>query len=307
MSANTRREAPGGPPPMPEVEGVTHHHVRVNGFTMHIAEAGEGPPVVLLHGFPQHWYAWRRIIPDLSAHYRLICVDLRGFGWSDAPASGYDTDTRVDDVLALLDALGLDRVALIGHEWGAWAGFMLCLRAPERVSGYLALNMVHPWPLHRRMLPQAWRYWYTAVLEFPLLGRWVLRNRPQFTRFLLRKGYVDGAGRDEAAVREYLRSAAEPARARAGEALHRSYALRDVAGLALGRFKKLRLTTPTLILAGEKDFVLPPGVLPGGERYADDLRVEVVEGAGHYVHEERPDRVVEAAKRLFGGGGGGLG
>ncbi|MFJ5549424.1 alpha/beta fold hydrolase [Streptomyces sp. NPDC093225] len=298
--ASAVRGAPAGAAPLPEVPGVTHRWVKVGDVTLHVAEAGAGDPLVLLHGFPQHWYAWRHLVPDLSREHRLICVDLRGFGWSQAPASGYDTDTRVADVLALLDALGLERVGLIGHEWGAWAGFRLCLRAPERISAYLALNMVHPWPLHRRLAPQAWRYWYTSVLEFPGLGRWVLRRRPGFARFLLRKGYVDRRGWDPAAVAEYLRSGAEPARARAGELLHRAYALRDVPALLRGRDKAARLTVPTVILAGAEDFVLPPGVLAGGERYADDLRVEVVPGAGHYLHEERPDVVVAAARALFG-------
>ncbi|MFD8635374.1 alpha/beta fold hydrolase [Streptomyces sp. NPDC059533] len=302
MEERITPRTPGTQAPMPEVPGVTHRSVRVNGFTMHVAEAGSGDPVVLLHGFPQHWYAWRHVIPELSRDHRLICVDMRGFGWSEAPASGYDTETRVADVLALLDELGIERAGLIGHEWGAWAGFMLCLRAPERIRGYLALNMVHPWPLHRRLMPQAWRYWYTSVLEALLLGRWVLERRTSFTRFLLRKGYIEAGSWDERAAGEFIRSSAEPARARAGELLHRAYALRDVRGLVLGRFKKTRLVTPTLILAGEKDFVLPPSVLGGGERYADDLRVEVLPGCGHYVHEERPDVVVKAARELFGAG-----
>ena len=288
-----------GMPAMPEVPGVRHRDVEVRGVRLHVAEAGRGEPVVLLHGFPQHWYAWRRIIPLLSGEYRLLCVDLRGFGWSDAPAGGYDTESRVADVLAVMDALGVDRARLIGHEWGAWVGFMLCLRAPERFSHYLALNMLHPWPLHRRLMPQAWRYWYTAVLEFPLLGRWMLRRRPGFTRFLMRKGVVDKAAWEPGVMEEFIRSSAEPDRARAGEALHRWYALRDIAGLVLGRFKKLRLTTPTVILAGEKDFVLPPSALSGGERYAADLRIEVVPECGHYVHEERPELVAERARELF--------
>jgi pimeloyl-ACP methyl ester carboxylesterase len=288
--------------PMPEVEGVRHRHVRVRGVRLHVAEAGEGEPVVLLHGFPQHWYGWRRLIPLLSDEYRLICVDQRGFGWSDAPAKGYDTDSRVDDVLALMDELGLGRVRLIGHDWGAWTGFHLCLRAPERFTHYLALNMLHPWPLHRRLMPQSWRFWYTALLEQPLLGRWILRRRPGFTRYLMRKGVMEKAVWTPAAMNEFVRSSQEPDRARAGEALHRAFALRDIAKLVLGRYKKLRLTVPAVILAGERDFMLPPGVLADAARHASDLRVEVAAGCGHYVHEERPELVAKTARELFTGG-----
>lgn len=287
-------------PPMPELAGVRHTYADVRGVRLHIAEAGEGEPVLLLHGFPQHWYGWRHLVPLLSGEYRLICPDLRGFGWSDAPARGYDTDSRVADVLALMDALGLERAALVGHDWGAWTGFHAALRAPERFSAFLSLNMLHPWPLHRRLMPQSWRFWYTALLEQPLLGRWMLRNRPGFTRYLMRKGVAHPAVWEPGAVAEFVRSSREPDRARAGEALHRAFALRDIARLLLGSFKKYRLRVPTLILAGERDFMLPPSVLAGGERHADDLRVEVVADCGHYVHEERPDLVAKAARELFG-------
>ena len=290
-------------PPMPELKAVRHGYVEVRGMRLHVAEAGEGEPVVLLHGFPQHWYGWRRLLPLLSGEYRLICVDQRGFGWSDAPAKGYDTDSRVADVLALMDGLGLDKARLIGHDWGAWTGFHLCLRAPERITHFLALNMLHPWPQHRRLMPQSWRFWYTALLEQPLLGRWLLRNRPGFTRYLMRKGVVEKAVWTPAAMNEFVRSSQEPDRARAGEALHRAFALRDIAKLLLGRYKKLRLTTPTVVLAGERDFMLPPGVLFGAGGHADDLSVEVVADCGHYLHEERPDLVAKTARELFARGG----
>ncbi|KUJ69011.1 hypothetical protein ACZ90_14265 [Streptomyces albus subsp. albus] len=289
-------------PPMPEVAGVTHRYVEVRGVRLHLAEAGTGEPVLLLHGFPQHWYAWRRLIPLLSGEYRLICVDMRGFGWSQAPARGYDTDSRVADVLALMDELRLDRVRLIAHEWGAWAGFMLCIQAPERVSHYVALNMMHPWPLHRRLVPQAWRFWYTALLEAPLLGRWTQRHWPAFTRSLLRRGVVDASVWEPEVVAEFIRSSREPRRARAGEALHRAFALRDIARLVLGRYKRLKLTTPTVVLAGERDFLLPPSVMTPAEGNAAALRTEVVPGCGHYLHEERPELVARTASELFAGG-----
>jgi pimeloyl-ACP methyl ester carboxylesterase len=290
-------------PPLPgEPEGVRHRWVSVRGVRLHVAEIGEGEPVVLLHGFPQHWYAWRALIPLLSGHYRLICVDQRGFGRSEAPRAGYDTDSRVADVLALLDGLGLDRVRLIGHDWGAWTGFHVCLRAPERITQYLALNMLHPWPLHRRLLPQAWRFWYTALLELPLLGRWMLRRRPGFTRRLMSRGVVGRAVWPPAVLDEFVRSSQEPGRARAGEALHRAFAVRDIARLVLGRYGRLRLVVPTLVLAGERDFMLPPSVLTDPGDRASDLRIEVVVDGGHYLHEERPELVAGKALELFARG-----
>lgn len=115
------------------------------------------------------------------------------------------------------------------------------------------------------------------------------------------KGVVEKAVWTSAAMDEFVRSSQEPGRARAGEALHRAFALRDIARLVLGRYKKLRLTTPTVILAGEHDSMLPPSVVTDAGQHADDLRVQVVAGCGHYLHEERPDLVAAVAEKLFSG------
>ncbi|MFI5121970.1 MAG: alpha/beta fold hydrolase, partial [Vicinamibacteria bacterium] len=132
---------------LPHVDGVTHRFVGANGIVFHVALAGSAndDPVLLLHGWPQHWYEWRHLIPQLADRHRVLALDLRGFGWSDAPRRGYLKEQMATDVLAVLDALGLDRVKLVGHDWGGWIGFLLCLRAPERVDRYLALGITHPW------------------------------------------------------------------------------------------------------------------------------------------------------------------
>jgi pimeloyl-ACP methyl ester carboxylesterase len=103
---------------LPHVDGVEHRFLELPGLRVHVAEAGEGEPLVMLHGWPQHWYEWRHLIPSLAKRYRVICPDLRGLGWTDAPPSGYEKEELASDVLALLELLGLDRVKLVGHDWG---------------------------------------------------------------------------------------------------------------------------------------------------------------------------------------------
>src|SRR5262249_28697504 len=126
--SRARDSLPGsGARPFPHVPGVMHGFVNVRGVRLHVAEAGAGDPVMLLHSFPQHWYAWRHVIPLLAGQYRLICPDWRGFGWSQAPPGGYDTADRAADILALADALGLRRVRLIAHDWGGHAAFRAAL------------------------------------------------------------------------------------------------------------------------------------------------------------------------------------
>src|ERR1700710_1360374 len=105
-----------------EVAGVTHRDVVVDGVRLHVAEAGDGdgPPLLLLHGWPQHWWSWRHLIPQLAQTHRVIACDLRGWGWSSAPPGDYAKATFARDVLALLDAEGLERVTLMGHDWGGY-------------------------------------------------------------------------------------------------------------------------------------------------------------------------------------------
>lgn len=285
--------------PMPHDDGAVHQWLPVRGTRLHVAEYGAGTPLLLLHGFPQHWYGWRKVAALLAREHRLICPDLRGFGWSEQPRGGYDTDGLADDVLALLDALGLDRVGLVGHSWGAHLGFRLCLRAPERFTGYLALNMTHPWPRQRAVVPNLWRMWFTSFVEYPVLGRLVLRRWPGFTRFLLRHQVADPSVWQEAELGEF--SAAAAASARAGQAMFWQYVLRDIPGLVRGSWRHHRLTVPTVLLGGAQDPVIPPSLLAGGERRSDDLTVRVVPGAGHHLPQEKPRAVADAAAALFAG------
>ena len=156
---------------------------------------------------------------------------------------------------------------------------------------------------------RSWRFWYTALLEYPGLGRQVLRHWPGFTRFLLRRGLAHPAAdraaaagpatASPAATEEFVAAIREPARARAGEALHWQYVLHDIPAFILRRHRAARLTMPALLLAGERDPFLPPGLLDGLTPHADDATVRVIPGAGHYLAEERPNVVAAAARELF--------
>lgn len=269
---------------------LTHRFVTVDGVRLHVAEAGTGDPVVLLHSFPEHWIAWRGVIPLLADRYRVICPDFRGAGLSDAPPTGYDTDTKVADLIGLFDALDLDKVRLVSHGWGAWAGFRLCLTAPDRVRDHLAINMIHPWPDQRRLSAQAWRFWYTACWEYPLLGRTVLRRWPALTRFLLRHWAGGPDVLPEETVAEYADNNRQPAIARAGEAMNWQFVRHDIPRLLLRRDRDARVAVPTRILLGGRDRVIRPGSVPATEHLAD-LDIVVAPDCGHLIPEQRPDLV----------------
>jgi pimeloyl-ACP methyl ester carboxylesterase len=227
---------------------------------------------------------------DLAADHRVYAPDLRGAGVSEAPRGGYDTATMTADVLALMDALDLPTLALVGHESGGWLSLHLALAAPERFTSLVAVNTPHPWIPHRRMLPHMWRFWYTALLEYPVLGAWLIRTRPGLLRWLLCRGRPGLAEPDVAAFVNPFR---DPARARAGQQLQWQMVLHDIPHRLLGRYRHRRLAVPTLIIVGRHDFALSAHSLTTGHNI--DLRV--VDG-GHYLPEERPKAISAAVREI---------
>lgn len=291
--------------PLPHVEGVSHREVHARGMRFHVAEAGpqDGPPVVLLHGWPQHWLMWRDVIPALAADgRRVLAPDLRGLGWSEAPKSGYRKQDLADDVLALLRELGVERFDLIGHDWGAFAGFLMCLTAPERVERYLACSFPHLWPpAQRPSVRRLLTLWYQVALGAPVLGEALMRNG-EFTRRVLKAARAHGRYTHEelAAFVDVLR---EPEHARATSQYYRTFLLHELKPLVGGAFKAQTLTTPTLLLWGRRDPVLQGAHATGEhEPYAPHLRIEWVDDTGHFLPEERPELVVQRARELFASG-----
>ncbi|XP_051142216.1 uncharacterized protein LOC127259112 [Andrographis paniculata] len=131
------------------MENIKHHSLKINGITMHVAEAaGDGAAVLLLHGFPELWYSWRHQMLHLAAKgYRAIAPDLRGYGDTEAPPSpsDYSVCHLVGDLVALLDALGLEQVFLVGHDWGAAVAWWFCLFRPDRIKALVNMSVqFHP-------------------------------------------------------------------------------------------------------------------------------------------------------------------
>jgi pimeloyl-ACP methyl ester carboxylesterase len=283
----------------PNVEGVTHRQVRARGIEFHLAEAGSGEDVVLcLHGWPQHWYEWRHLMPALADRHRVLALDLRGFGWSDAPSDGYEKEELATDVLAVLDELGLERVRLVGHDWGGWIGFLLCLRAPQRFERFLALNILPPWVSARAMIPHLWRFWYQWLILSPGIG-YSLHRSGRFVPKVLVGASTRREAWDEETLSAFAENLAEPTRARAAVQMYRVFNLREALPIMRGRYAHQRLEVPTRLLFGTDDTALRPEVLAGYQRHAEDMEVELVPGCGHFIADERPDLVAERARKFL--------
>ena len=203
------------------------------------------------------------------------------------------------DVLALLDALELDRVRLVGHDWGGWVGYLLCLREPERFERFVALNILPPFTkADAGGLLGLWRLWYQVVIATPFLGERALRSLGGGNRVLR---WIGGAGDawTEAEREIFLGRLSEPARARASVQYYRAFQLRELPRIPL-RYRDAHLRTPTRILFGTDDQVQQARSLEGIERRGDDLAYELFPGVGHFIADEAPDLVRQRVVSFLG-------
>ena len=277
---------PAQPPPL---DGVVHIDVEVDRSRWHVATAGDpdAPPLVLLHGWPQHWWMWRRVIGPLAREFRVYAPDLRGFGWSDAPAGPYSKMGLAADVEKLLDVLGIETAVVAGHDWGGFCSWLLAIRAPERVERLVALGIVHPWFRPERTVKGVSSGLYQLPLAAPVLGALAQPLAVRAARRL-----ADPAWSDED-TRLYADQYRRPAHAAAGSALYRTFLTRELPALAVGKYDKRRVEVPVTFANAVGDPVAGPGRLAGAEDHVGDLRTEIVEDAGHFFPEEQPQRTVE--------------
>jgi pimeloyl-ACP methyl ester carboxylesterase len=273
---------------LPELPGVSHEHVDAGGLRMHVALAGppEAPPVLLVHGWPQNWWAWRRVIGLLAERFRVIAPDLRGHGWSEAPVGGYEKEQLASDLLALLDALEIERASWVGHDWSGWCGLLAALRAPERLDRLLALCIPHPWaaPDPRRLALLS----YQLPVSLPLLGE---RVAEPMTRRILQSGR-GGERLDWAEVALF----AGHIPARVSVAMYRTFLTRELLPTARGRYADAVLSVPSTLLIGAEDLVTR-GSRAGSVDGQPQLTVEVLEGVAHWVPEQRPQAILEWLQR----------
>ena len=278
--------------PIPELPGVEHRFVDAGGLRVHVAEAGSGDPLVLLHGWPQNWLSWRTLIPRLAESYRVICPDLRGHGWSDAPPRGYEKEQLASDLLALLDALELERVRAVGHDWGGFATFLACLRQPERFERFACLSIITPW-LRPSFSPKALAAtMYQPLIASPLLGRLIVQ-RTGFVRLLLDRGSGGSNPWSDDVLAAYLSQWKERDRAAASVQVYRSFLIREMGPILAGRYLTQRLAVPTLHLYGARDLVITADRLGPWREHADDMAVEELPDVAHFLPEEAPEAVLD--------------
>ncbi|HEU5285927.1 MAG TPA: alpha/beta fold hydrolase [Sphingomicrobium sp.] len=277
------------------------------GVTLNVAVAGDpaAPPVVLLHGFPESHRTWRGLAPLLQDRFRLVMPDQRGFAGSDRPqgVDAYRTDKVVADLFALADALGVDRFALVGHDWGGAVAWAAATRGDPRLTRLAIVNAPHPVVFQKSLVEDAGQ---RAASQYINAFR-----APGFERLVEAMGYeaffeksfgphVDLARIPEAEKRQYIAEWSQPGALTAMLNWYRASPLVvpppgaavPVPDWVLGVFPKVRI--PTLVIWGMRDPALLPVQLDGLGRLVEELAVVRLPEAGHFAPWEAPDTVAEA-------------
>jgi pimeloyl-ACP methyl ester carboxylesterase len=265
--------------------------VDVGGVHLHVVQAGprDGPPVVLLHGFPEFWYAWRDVIPPLvAAGYRVIVPDQRGYGDSDKPSDveAYRVDLLGDDIAALMKALGHENACVAAHDWGGGVAWNLAIRHPERVNHLVVIDTPHP-DAGRRMASKEEKIaWYRTFFQIPYLPEWTARLfHWAVLSKMLRDTAAPGAFPDDKLAQyrsAWDRDGAFGTMVNWYRATHR-----DPSAPSGER----RVRMPTLILLAPRDAFIPSDLARASLPLLDDGRlVELAEGT-HWVMQEHPEVV----------------
>jgi epoxide hydrolase A/B len=271
--------------------------VDANGIQLAVTAAGEGPPVVLLHGFPELAYSWRHQIPALAdAGLRVVAFDQRGYGESSKPEAieDYALTALVGDLVGLLDAEGIDRTALVGHDWGSLVMWTAAVLHPDRVARVVSLNVPYRgwcagFPSTDYMRDHlADRFGY--VLYFQEVGRAekaFARSPADWLRRAFQGVTADTEFQTEEEFGVYV-----DAFTRGGIAGPINWYRNIDANLeATAHLEDAPITQPTLVITAEFDPVLPAKLAEGMERWIPELRVAHVEGSGHWIQQERPEEV----------------
>jgi pimeloyl-ACP methyl ester carboxylesterase len=294
--------------PVIQISGPwTHRSVTANGTRFHVASMGEGPLVLLLHGFPEFWWTWRHQLVTLAeAGYRAVAVDLRGYGGSDKPPRGYDLITAAADAAGLIRALGEANATVVGHDWGGLTAWTLAAYFPKAVHRLAVVSMAHPLQLRARVLASPWRIsrppveppgdakrgGYPLAFQLPMFPeRQLIRNSGALVGTILSSWSAPGWP-DQETARIYQRAMRIPPVAHTSLEYPRWFVRSTLRpdGLRYARQMRSPVMAPVLHLHGAADSCIPPQAARGAGRYVEGpYRWKVIDGAGHYPHEERPE------------------
>ncbi|WP_116201587.1 alpha/beta fold hydrolase [Amycolatopsis circi] len=289
--------------PLPDLAGFTHRWVDADGIRLHAVEGGRrtGPAVVLLAGFPQTWWAWRKAMPGLAERFRVLAIDLPGQGHSDRPHDSYDTHTVASRVQAAVTALDVPKYWLVAHDIGAWVAFSLALNYEERLHGLALLDAGIPGITLPDAIPtdpdRAWKTWHFAFHLVPDLPETLLAGRERdYVDWFLKVKALSPNAFDSAEVDHYAAAIAAEGGLRASLAYYRDAA--ESARKNHAALERRQLTVPVLGVSSSHGSI--PDMAGSLSPWADNATGVVIPDAGHFIPDEQPGAVVDALTAFIG-------
>jgi len=273
---------------------LEHHFIETNGIKLHTVQTGpkSGAPVILLHGFPEFWYGWRKQIPALGdAGCRVIVPDQRGYNLSDKPEGikNYDVNTLVDDVLGLIKALDYEKVNLVGHDWGAVVAWALAITHPEKLHKLTIMNVPHPAVMQRflrRDPDQMRRSWYAGFFQLPWLPERILSGRKFGQMVRAVQGTAKKNSFTDKDMEKYREAWSQPGALTAMLNWYRAI-FRHPPELP----ENLRVKVRTLMMWGMKDFALSHHMARPSMDYCDEGNLILFPESTHWVHLDAAEEV----------------
>ncbi|CAD5269043.1 MULTISPECIES: alpha/beta fold hydrolase [Halomonadaceae] len=286
-----------------ELGGKRFKHAMVDAgdVRLHTVSGGKGFPILLMAGFPQSWYAWRRIMPILADHFYVVAIDLPGQGDSDKPVDGYDTQTAGDRIHALVKELGFERYHIGAHDIGSWVAYPFVARFADEVGRLVLLDANIPGVTLKPTVevgPNIWKSWHFFFHQVPDVPEFLItgRERSYIEWFFQRKTFNPAGTFSTADIDEYERVYKQPGNLRGALAYYRAV-LDDAEQNTSLAAKKIE--TPILALGG--DFGMSPDIYDAMKPLATHVEGGVIQNCGHYMPEEQPDEIAAKMIKFFNG------
>lgn len=267
-----------------------HEYIVSNGIRLHYVTQGEGPLMLMLHGFPEFWYSWRHQIPEFAKDYKVVALDLRGYNDSDKPSeqSAYLMSELIQDVEGVIQGLGYDRCVLVGHDWGGAIAWCFAYAHPEMVERLIVMNIPHPAKFAEglRTPQQLMRSWYTFFFQLPVLPELVL----QAFDYEAISNALAGMAVDKSTFTPTDIEAYKDAAAKRG-------ALTAMLNYYRNAFTSFQqhdwslLDVPTLMIWGEDDAALGKELTYGTQEFVRACQIRYIPNCSHWVQQERPELV----------------
>ncbi|MBY9014280.1 MAG: alpha/beta hydrolase [Candidatus Lokiarchaeota archaeon] len=270
--------------------------IKTNGIKLHTVMIGEGPPLVLLHGFPDFWYGWKSVITGLKKHYKLIIPDMRGYNLSDKPkgVNKYKIEFLIDDIKGLIESLSLGKVSLAGHDWGGVVAWAFAEKYPELLQKLAILNAPHMKIFQQKLRTdkrQQKASFYIFEFLKPNGEKFLFKDDYKWLKFAVFEGMKNKNNFTDFDKEQYLSAWTQPGAILGGVNYYRAnVSFDDWTG---------KITVPTLVIHGMKDIAVLSSVLDELPDYIDDLKIVRAENSSHWVMHDQPELVISSFKEFF--------